>query len=106
MIRLKRLLPRSLFGRSLLIVMLPVILLEAATAYVFYERHWDDVARRLSLDLAGDIALLIDSLSEQPGVQDRDWLLRRARFRVSLDATFHAGERLPAAPAHPPSGAV
>jgi len=106
MVGLKRLLPRSLFGRSLMIVMLPVILVQIATAYFFFERHWDDVARRLTLVLAGDIALLIDSVRDNPPGERRDWLLDRARARIALDARFHAGELLPSGPRHAPSGPV
>ena len=45
---LKRFMPRTLFGRSILIVVLPIILLQILVTYIFYERHWDDVARRLA----------------------------------------------------------
>ncbi len=39
MATLKRLVPRTLFGRSLLIIVIPLILLQLVAAYVFYERH-------------------------------------------------------------------
>lgn len=57
---LKRLLPASLFGRALLILMLPMVLLQLLTAYVFYERHWDSVVRNMSASAAADIAMLAD----------------------------------------------
>ncbi len=53
---LKRLLPHTLFGRSLLIVILPIILLQVLVTYIFYERHWDNVARRLAKGVAGEVA--------------------------------------------------
>ncbi len=54
----RRFLPRGLFARALLIVAAPIILLQAALAYVFMERHWDAVTRRLSVAAAADIAAL------------------------------------------------
>ena len=46
---IKKLVPRGLFGRSLLIIVVPLVLLQAVTALIFYERHWDTVSRRLAL---------------------------------------------------------
>ena len=41
-------LPRTMFGRSLLIVVVPLILLQAIATWVFYDRHWAAVSWRLS----------------------------------------------------------
>ena len=60
---LKVIVPRSLLGRALLIVVAPLILMQVLSAYVFYDTHWDQVSKRLSLGLAGDIAVLVSALS-------------------------------------------
>ena len=52
-------LPKGLYARSILIVVLPILILQAVVAYVFMERHWQLVTRRLSSALVGDIAALI-----------------------------------------------
>ena len=44
----KRALPRGLWGRSLLIIVLPMVLLELMATWFFYDRVWDTVVRRLS----------------------------------------------------------
>jgi two-component system osmolarity sensor histidine kinase EnvZ len=84
----RSLLPRSLFGRSLLIVMIPLVLLQAVSAYVFYTRHWQDVGRRLALGFAGDVAFVIDAMEASDDVIDRRWMIRRARTYLALEATF------------------
>ena len=43
----KRLLPRTLFGRALLIIVTPALLMQALTAFIFNERQWDTMTRRL-----------------------------------------------------------
>ena len=53
-------LPRSLFGRSLLIIVMPLILLQVVSTWIFYDRHWDTITRRLSSSIAGDIAQVIE----------------------------------------------
>ncbi|HEX9648892.1 MAG TPA: ATP-binding protein [Alphaproteobacteria bacterium] len=106
MTRLRDFLPRDLFGRSLLIVTVPMVLLQAVSAYIFYTRHWEDVGRRLALGLAGDIALMIDALEERHAAVQSQWLIRRARYNLAMDATFQQDARLPAQPPHDLFGPV
>lgn len=104
--QLRDFLPRGLFGRSLLIVMIPLVALQAVSAFIFYDRHWDDVGRRLALSLAGDIGLLIDAIEAREGVVDSRWLVRRARYNLGIEAAFRSGARLPATPPHALFGPV
>ncbi len=60
--RIKRLLPQTMFGRSLLLIVLPLVLVQIIATWVFYARHWEIVSRRLSADTAGDIGMVIDGL--------------------------------------------
>ena len=53
-------LPRTLFGRILLIILTPLIIVQVVTVLIFYERHWDTVTRYMSDTLAADIAVVID----------------------------------------------
>ncbi|MFX4223816.1 MAG: ATP-binding protein [Thalassobaculum sp.] len=66
--RLKRYLPKTLFGRALLIIVTPLVLMQAISTYVFYERHWEIMTRRLVHSLAGDIAFLVEEL--RPPITD------------------------------------
>ena len=84
---LKRLLPKTLFGRSLAIVATPLVLLQIVVAYVFYEAHWDTVTRRLALGLAGDISMVIQSLRDAPDPAGRERVLDLARSHFALDVT-------------------
>jgi two-component system osmolarity sensor histidine kinase EnvZ len=59
MIWFRRILPRSLLGRSIMIIVTPLLLLQIVTTSVFYETHWDTVTKRLARSVAGDIALVI-----------------------------------------------
>lgn len=87
-LRLRRFLPRSLFGRSLLIVVIPLLTLQAVTAYIFYEQHWQNVSRRLALGLAGDIALIADAIHTFGDADELQWLLHEARPNFNLYASF------------------
>ena len=39
-----------------------MLILQAVLIYFFYERHWEDVGRRLVLGLGGQIEFLISEL--------------------------------------------
>ena len=64
--RIKNILPQTLFGRALLIIVTPLILMQAISTFVFFDRHWDTMTRRLAHTLAGDIAFIVDSLTPLP----------------------------------------
>ena len=61
--KLKDLFPKTFFGRSLAIILIPVLILQCVLIYVFYERHWDDVGRRLALATGGQISFIIDNIN-------------------------------------------
>ena len=96
---LKHLLPRSLFGRSLLLIITPVVVLEMVAAYIFYERHWDTVTRRLALGLAGDVAMIIDSLPEYATPERRARFVGRVQRDFGIELELAAGAALPREPA-------
>ena len=63
--------PKGLFARALIIIIAPMVILQSVLAYVFMERHWQTVTRRLSAAVTQDIAALIDIAESYP--QDRDF---------------------------------
>ena len=92
-------LPRSLLGRALLIAVAPLICVQVLSAYLFYESHWDQVSKRLSLGLAGDIAVLVDALAGLPDNASRRWLFEEGARQMEIRATIEPNEILPNAPA-------
>ena len=95
---IKRLLPRSLLGRSLLIIVMPLILLQVVSAFIFYQSHWDKVTLRLARNLAGDIATVIDLMRQIPDPVRRAWIVDAAADHMGLSAFLKEGEILPNTP--------
>ena len=91
--------PRSLLGRALLIAVAPLICVQMLSAYLFYESHWDQVSKQLSLGLAGDIAVLVEALVGMPDAASRQWLFDEAARRMEIRATIEPNEILANAPA-------
>ncbi len=87
---IKRYLPKTLFGRSLMIIVTPLILLQLVVLLIFYERHWASMKRQLVSNLAGDIALLTDVIQHVP---DSSKVRLIAREQLDLKTKFiPAGE--------------
>src|SRR5688500_5947044 len=59
-------LPKGLYARSILIVVLPIVILQSVVAYVFMERHWQLLTRRLSYALTRALASLIKVIETYP----------------------------------------
>lgn len=93
----RTLVPRSLFGRSLLIVVAPVVLLQLVLTVIFYNRHWDVVTRWLASGVAGEVALLAEQLETARDPEVRRAFLDLARRRLDLRLSFEPGARLESA---------
>ena len=100
---LKRYLPQTLFGRALLIILAPVILVQGVAAFVFYDRVWETVTRRLTQAVAGDIAFVIQAINRHPDAPDRAWLFDTMVSASTLVITLDEGAILANAPPTRPS---
>jgi two-component system, OmpR family, osmolarity sensor histidine kinase EnvZ len=92
---LKNLMPKGLYARSLLIIVTPMVILQSVVAFVFMERHWNTVTRRLSAAVTQDIATLIDVYETYPQDPDGSTIRRIALDRLGLVVDFLPGTDLP-----------
>src|SRR5437763_15702999 len=96
---IKLFMPRSLFGRALLIIVSPLILLQIVSTYIFYQTHWENVSWRLALGVAGDMAFTAAALEHDADDQARAELLGIAqRSTAASSLYFQPGEILPNLP--------
>jgi two-component system osmolarity sensor histidine kinase EnvZ len=89
--------PKGLYARSLLIIVTPMVILQSVVAFVFMERHYNLVTRRLSAAVTQDIAALIDIYQKYPQDKDAATLRKIAAERLNLSVDI-----LPADPLPPP----
>ena len=92
---IKRLMPTSLFGRSLLIIVLPVAIMQIAVTWAFFDAHWETVTSRLSEGLAGDIAWAVESYRDDPSPTALAKIAQRAERSMSLSIVLQEGRTLP-----------
>ncbi|HXY57938.1 MAG TPA: ATP-binding protein [Methylocystis sp.] len=76
--------PKGLYARALLIVILPIVLLQSAVAYVYMERHWEAITDRLSASVARDVAAISDLYARFPDSQRQEFLTLIAGVDLSM----------------------
>lgn len=91
---IKRYLPKGLFQRSLLIIVLPVALMQAAVTWAFFEQHWQTTTARLSETVAGDVSM-VAALYEEAGPEGFDEIARIAFETTGLSVDLREGDTLP-----------
>lgn len=64
---LKLLLPRGLYGRAALILVVPVVTIQLVVSVTFIQRHFERVTRQMTETLVTDIAFLRGAMSDLPG---------------------------------------
>jgi two-component system osmolarity sensor histidine kinase EnvZ len=90
---IKRRAPTSLFGRSLLIIVLPICIMQTAVTWAFFDAHWRTVTSHLSDGLAGDVAWVVDSYKTDPSSLGR--IADRAERSLDLSIVLQQGRDLP-----------
>ncbi len=92
---LKSVMPKGLYARSLLIIIVPMVVLQSVVALLFLDRHWDLVTNYLSSAVTQEIATLIDVYETYPQHADHAQLRRIAQDRLGLVVDFTPGGQLP-----------
>ncbi|MBT5243571.1 MAG: HAMP domain-containing protein [Rhodospirillaceae bacterium] len=92
---IKRLLPKSLLGRSLMIIIMPLVILQVIAALIFYESHWHKVSLTLSRGVAGDIASVIDLMRRNPDKDNIDWILELPAKNMNMLMSFKKDAIIP-----------
>ena len=91
----KKYLPKSLFGRALLIIMLPIVIMQMAVAYFFFNAHWQQVTSSLSDSVAADISVAVQLYKQNPTVNRVERLDDMLRPKMELSVAWEEGDSLP-----------
>jgi two-component system, OmpR family, osmolarity sensor histidine kinase EnvZ len=89
--------PKGLYARSLIIIILPMIILQGLVAYFFMERHWRNVTGRLSQAVVSELGTIIDVYQNDPRHNSGTIIANIAQERFGHNVSFVAHEPLPQA---------
>jgi len=83
-LRLKDWLPKGLYWRTYLIIVLPVAMMQLIVAGVFVDAHWRATSKRMAQSVAGEAAALTRSFEAAPGKLDALAALSRDTMRIDM----------------------
>ncbi len=91
---LKRYMPKSLFGRAILILVAPIVLLQAVVALVFIQRHYDGVTAQMAGAVARELNYAIDRVEQAPPTEDLAPILAQMSEPLGFTMGLDEGERV------------
>ncbi|NHF74967.1 ATP-binding protein [Paracoccus xiamenensis] len=89
---LKRLMPRGLYGRAVLILLLPVFTMVLVVTVMFLQRHFEDVTRQMTASVAVDLSFVERRIDQAPNMITAEIAARD--LSANLDLQFE----MPGAP--------
>lgn len=93
---LERHLPAGLYPRSLIIVIAPVVILQAIMAVVILDHYWQSVSSRLASSMAGEMDFIIAMYEASPRTPAAaEQLEAMASEHLGLDLDIQTGADLP-----------
>lgn len=81
-------------GRSLLIILVPVIILQMIISYFFIERHWKSMTNRLSTALIGEINFVISEIEDADASANLREAIRNADRYLEMDVHIYPGQKV------------
>lgn len=88
--RLKKFVPRSLYGRFLLIIIVSALVVQAVSIYVFYYTHLDAISKHMARSVIEEMVFVKNSINK-PGYQN---LLAELSENTGLTFSFENRRRL------------
>ena len=93
---LKNYMPRSLYGRAALILILPVVTLQLVVSVVFIQRHFEGVTEQMSRGVALELRYLLDEMQGLPTQAGALNAVRDATESLNYDFSYVSDAQLPA----------
>ncbi|MCB1839393.1 MAG: HAMP domain-containing protein [Alphaproteobacteria bacterium] len=88
---IKSFLPKTLLGRSLVIIITPIFLIQVISTFMFFDRHWNKMAIRLSYAVAGELVMIATLIERNPDPEYIQSLTDLAGDRLGLIISYEPG---------------
>ena len=91
---IKKFLPQTLLGRSILILLIPLIVLQIIITLIFYNRHWDTIIRHRTIDFVNDITLIVESFEKNKSKENQKWTLKNVSEKLQMQTIYSKNKKL------------
>ena len=87
---IKNVMPRGLYGRAALILILPIVTIQLVVSIAFIQRHFEDVTRQMTENVVQDVALILDRVNRAPDLAAAEAQAAEFAGPLSLAVTLPA----------------
>ena len=88
--KLKKISPNGLYTRSLIIIIAPIVVLQAILTFVFLERHWQLVTKKLSSSVVSEIGMIIKMQKET----DQETISSYAKEFYDISINYYSNQEI------------
>ncbi len=85
---LRKIIPSTLIGRSIIIIFVPIIIIVLLTSIVFYQTSWSIISKRLTESVAADINVLVKLIDS--GLADNAINIANQDFKMKINIVENA----------------
>ena len=64
-------LPKTLYGRFIILIIVPVLMVQIFTLWVFYDRHWQHTTRHMSISIIRDVNAIVQRYKVDPVLAEK-----------------------------------
>lgn len=90
----RKVLPRSLFGRALTILLVPIVALQLLVGLVFFQRHYQRVTEQMTRNVAYELAYAVNEIDTSPDPAQTALVVTQLARPLELWLTVDPGETL------------
>jgi len=78
-----------------MIIILPIVIMQIAVAYFFFNAHWATVTANLSDSVAADVSITVELYRQAPSIERTERLDTMLRPHMELSVALETGDTLP-----------
>lgn len=97
---IKRNIPRTLWSRAFLAIVLPIAMMQFMVTWVFFNMHWETVTAKLAQGLVGDIEWAVSAYESDPRPEALATISSQASKSMQLSIKFQPKQSLPKSERH------
>ena len=85
---IKRYLPRSLYGRAALILLVPIVTIQLVVSFAFIQRLYEDVTAQMTQNITVELQLLLDTVEGAASVEDAAQQVAATAAALDMQVAF------------------
>ena len=81
---IRKIIPSTLIGRSIIIIFVPIIILVILTSFVFYQTSWNIISKRLAESVVADINVLVKLIDDDLKIYAKNIATNDFKMKIEI----------------------